>query len=410
MIGDFSLQPRNTNNGREKKRGRSKVKHFLQKIMNKWHQKQQSVWITASSVSFEDVSSQILSNKSIIANFQINMEFEEKTSSSFNGQSKNQPPILSINVQITSTFNLEKDKNGFQFTWKQCEVSIKDIELIGSEEDDFETDKFKKLLEIKVCSLLPLLADNMNRLFMNILNIDPTGFNKLIVKSIKQSSAICLELDLNLVVNNVERKSEGEHGYMLGNGISVLKVYTNYMLSVNAHAEMLNKILASKNFTLSPDELQLIIHDANETESVKLKIHIKEPPKLTDESGLAIMLISGSVGGCYPNSDESIFNVDFDTKVEATSYVKGNKLYFTVAQADDPAIWSWSSNIGKTGDMDYNSLVVFTKKCVDEKLLPVMNDLQMNIPLPNTPVKSNYSTYVVVDQESVAVILENISQ
>ncbi|XP_063312706.1 uncharacterized protein LOC134612298 [Pelobates fuscus] len=261
MIGDFSLQPQNTNNGREKKRGRSKVKNFLEKIMNKWRQKQQSVWITASSVSFEDVSSQIVSNKSIIVTFKINIEFEEKTSSSFNGQSKNQPPILSVNVQMTSTFNLEKDKNGFKFTMKKCEVSINDIELIGSEEDDFETDNLEKLLEMKVCSLLPLLADNMNRLFMNILNIDPTGFNKLIVKSIKQSSAICLELDLNLVVNNVERISEGEHGYMLGNAISLLKGYTNYMLSVNAHAEMLNKILASKDFTLTPEELQLVIHD-----------------------------------------------------------------------------------------------------------------------------------------------------
>ncbi|KAM4622475.1 uncharacterized protein O3C94_020284 [Discoglossus pictus] len=275
--------------------------------------------------SFINTNVQSIKDNTIDMTTQIRIKFEG------NSQEKSRREVFDVNADLSTAFSIKKENGKLRFVLKKCELFIRGIEnswFQSSGELKLMTGKHEGILKSKLCNIVRKMSKTMDDSVTSLLN---NGIQSWIVTTIESSNLDCVEIGLSRDSErgiDVESRSEPIHNYFSGNGISVLKYYINKGLSKDP--AILDKILASMNLQLTPDELQTLIPGARKTDAVSLQVTIQKPPQMTMDSGNAKITVSAEVTGFASGSTEPIFTLSFDALLDADLSIKGNRLIFHV--------------------------------------------------------------------------------
>ncbi|KAG8565455.1 hypothetical protein GDO81_012856 [Engystomops pustulosus] len=333
--------------------------------------------IPIKKVQLENIDkSKIVSTNSFEIRFNFRVEYGEKTRKSENA-------YLFLDLEIIAVLRFEVTKERLVYYVQECDVYLRK-EDTNLPDSDLELGEISGPLKSSLCRIVRQITHLMNEKGKgsDYFIIDPSGTAVLVLDSISQNKPDCLELYFNLVVANSNVVSDQKHDSLQGNGISLLHYYLKHMFSPFVDdVTKLNKDLENKNIMISPETLEAIIHGIHETDSTTVLITVTKMPELNfnaeRESTITIHL-----EGFSSNSHKTFFTVLFETKVKIELLIMDDKLHLQFREAGEPVIKSWESNIGTTGDLDYENLKILITQIDKGTIFPSLNDLNLLIKIP----------------------------
>ncbi|XP_073411360.1 uncharacterized protein [Dendrobates tinctorius] len=347
--------------------------------------------IPITSVKFEDLEITRPTNIKIV------ITYGEKPLQK-NRMKKTENSYLSMNIDILTTLNLVVNKGRIGFSMQDCEVYLRDYETDILEDLDMDTVKVRRLLKVKLCSISRQTVDNMNENWKDYLIIDPTGDKNLVIKSITQDIPDCLTAQFNLAVRKTELMSAQKHDVLEGNRMSLVKDYIRAMFTPDVCMEQMNKILEEKKVELSADELNSLISDMFETEPTSLKITIAKM-KLNEEN--ETMTIVMKLQGFSSKSEKCVLEVTFGENLIVEYLLTNGELKLNLLPSGHEVIHTWKSEIGNSGDLDYEYLKLLITRLNYKTIYPAMKDLSTRVRIPF----GNLCSQVVVKLETVEILL-----
>ncbi|XP_077113739.1 uncharacterized protein LOC143769022 [Ranitomeya variabilis] len=325
--------------------------------------------IPITSVKFEDLEIMKPTNIKIV------ITYGEKTLQK-NNLKKTENSYLFLTIDILTALHVIVNKGKIGYFMQDCEVYLSDYETDILEDLDMDTAKVRRLLKLKLCSIARQTVVNMNENWKDYLIIDPTGDKNLVIKYISQSVPGCMELRFNLAVRKTELTSAQNHDVLEGNRISFVKDYIATMLPLDVYVKQLNNILEEENVEFSPEQLNRLISGMFETEPTSLKITVTEM-KLNVEN--ETMTIKMKLQGFSSKSDEYVLEVIFGENLTVEYLLTNGELKLNLLPSGHEVIYDWKSEIGNSGDLDYEYLKLLITRMNHETIYPAMKDPSLDL-------------------------------